>query len=84
MIENIFLKIWYNKNIFFLFLSILLLPLSFLYLVISYIRQSLTVEKQFNAPIVCFGNINIGGTGKTSTLLSLLPELIKIKPNLVL
>ena len=84
MIENIFLKIWYNKNIFFLFLSILLLPLSFLYLVISYIRQSLTVENQFNAPIVCFGNINIGGTGKTSTLLSLLPELIKIKPNLVI
>lgn len=83
MLENILQKIWYRKNICYLFLSILILPFSILYLLIFYIKKSLTIEKKFNTPIICFGNINVGGTGKTSTLLSLLPELKKIKPNLV-
>ena len=83
MAENILQKIWYNKNILFILLSILLLPFSFLYLVIFYIKQTLTVENEFTTPIICFGNINVGGTGKTSTLLSILPELIKINPKLV-
>ena len=84
MVENILQKIWYNKNVFFTLLSILLLPFSFLYFLIFYIKQTLTIENEFTTPIICFGNINIGGTGKTSTLLSLLPELIKVKPKLVI
>ena len=84
MVENVLQKIWYNKNVFFTFLSILLLPFSFLYFLIFYIKQTLTIENKFTTPIICFGNINIGGTGKTSTLLSLLPELIKVKPKLVI
>jgi tetraacyldisaccharide 4'-kinase len=84
MVENILQKIWYNKNVFFTLLSILLLPFSFLYFLIFYIKQTLTIENEFSTPIICFGNINIGGTGKTSTLLSLLPELIKVKPKLVI
>ena len=84
MLENIMQKIWYNKNVFFTLLSILLLPFSFLYFLIFYIKQTLTIENKFTTPIICFGNINIGGTGKTSTLLSLLPELIKVKPKLVI
>ena len=84
MVENILQKLWYDKNLFFRLLSILLLPFSFLYFVIFYIKQTLTIENQFTTPIICFGNINIGGTGKTSTLLSLLSELIKVKPKLVI
>tara|TARA_B100001029_G_scaffold134474_1_gene113365 strand:- start:277 stop:1263 length:987 start_codon:yes stop_codon:yes gene_type:complete len=84
MLENIFQKIWYNKNIFSIFFSILLLPLSFLYFLVFYFKQSFTLENKFNTQIVCFGNINIGGTGKTSTLLSLLPELIENKPKLII
>tara|TARA_X000000368_G_scaffold291204_1_gene231498 strand:+ start:3664 stop:4653 length:990 start_codon:yes stop_codon:yes gene_type:complete len=84
MVENILQKIWYNKNVFFTLLSILILPFSFLYFLIFYIKQNLTIENEFTTPIICFGNINIGGTGKTSTLLSLLPELIKAKPKLVI
>ncbi len=84
MVENILQKIWYNKNVVFTFLSMLLLPFSFLYFLIFYIKQTLTIENKFTTPIICFGNINIGGTGKTSTLLSLLPELIKVKPKLVI
>ena len=84
MTEKILQKIWYNKNVFFVLPSFLLLPFSFLYLVIFYIKQALAVENQFTTPIICFGNINVGGTGKTSTLLSILPELIKVKPKLVI
>ncbi len=84
MVENILQKIWYKKNVFFTLLSILILPFSFLYFLIFYIKQNLTIENEFTTPIICFGNINIGGTGKTSTLLSLLPELIKAKPKLVI
>ena len=84
MAENILQKIWYNKNVFFILLSVLLFPFSFLYLVIFYINQTLSIESEFATPIICFGNINIGGTGKTSTLLSLLPEIIKVKPELVI
>jgi len=83
MIEKIFLKIWYSSNIFYLFISLILLPLSFIYLIVVYINRNLTKQKKFQVPILCVGNINIGGTGKTSTLLSLLPELIKNRPNLV-
>ena len=83
MIENFFLKIWYSSNIFYLFISLILLPLSFIYLIVVYINRNLTKQKKFQVPILCVGNINIGGTGKTSTLLSLLPELIKNRPNLV-
>ena len=84
MLENILQKIWYSKNTLYKFLSILLLPLSFLYLVIFYIKRTLTLENEFDTPIICFGNINVGGTGKSSTLLSLLTELIKVKPKLVI
>ena len=83
MIEKIFLKIWYSSNIFYLFISLILLPLSFIYLIVVYINRNLTKQKKFQVPILCVGNINIGGTGKTSTLLSLLPKLIKNRPNLV-
>ena len=84
MLENIFQKIWYDKNLFSKFFSILLFPLSFLYFLAFYLKQSCTLENKFNTQIVCFGNINIGGTGKTSTLLSLLPELTKSKPKLII
>ncbi len=84
MVENIFQKLWYNKNIFSIFFSILLLPLSFLYFLAFYLKQSFTLENKFSTQIVCFGNINIGGTGKTPTLLSLLPELIRNKPKIII
>ena len=45
--------------------SILLYPLSLLFLFASSILSILKVEKKFHIPIICIGNIYLGGTGKT-------------------
>ena len=45
--------------------AILLYPLSLLFLFASSILRILKVEKKFPIPIICIGNIYIGGTGKT-------------------
>ena len=54
--------------------SILLYPLSLLFLFVSSILRILKVEKKFPIPIICVGNIYLGGTGKTP----LVKEVFKI------
>ena len=56
------------------FLSILLYPLSIIYYLISIIKKKISTPQKFNIPIICVGNIYIGGTGKTSAAI----EIIKI------
>jgi len=52
------------------FTSILLLPVSLLYGIVTGFRNTLfnlkiLKSKKFNTPIICIGNITVGGTGKT-------------------
>ena len=57
---------WNYKGI--SFWSILLYPISLLYLFIIFIRRILTIFKTYKSPsipIICVGNIYLGGTGKT-------------------
>lgn len=63
---------WYGFNLF----SLLLLPLSWLYCLVSIIRRKLyqlNIKKSFTAkvPVVVVGNIVVGGSGKTPLLISL-------------
>jgi len=45
--------------------SILLFPISIIYLVINFIIKIFKTQKKFSVPIICVGNIYLGGTGKT-------------------
>ena len=53
---------WTKKTSFF---SILLWPLSLIYQVFIYVKILITKEKIFKIPVICVGNIYLGGTGKT-------------------
>ncbi|MFR3852304.1 MAG: tetraacyldisaccharide 4'-kinase [Odoribacter splanchnicus] len=53
-----------------IFIKIILSPLSFLYGIGVGIRNFLfntgiLKSKEFNIPVICVGNITVGGTGKT-------------------
>ena len=57
--------------------SILFFPFSLIYFFLSYIKQ-LKRSKKFHVPVICVGNIYLGGTGKTP----LAKEIFKITRSL--
>ena len=65
-------------------ISKLLLPLTFIVRTIIYLRKKIINPKKFNLPIICVGNIYIGGTGKTPIAIKLASELLKKNKNPVI
>ncbi len=65
-------KFWDSPKI--SFWSILLLPLSLIFFLISLITKNFRSQKELSIPIICVGNIYVGGTGKTP----LVKEIFKI------
>ncbi len=66
---------WKNINIF----SIVLLPLTLLTLIFISIKDLIIKPKKFYLPIICVGNIFVGGTGKTPASIFLYNLLKKNK-----
>ena len=57
------------------FITLILLPISFLLQIFVLLKKKFYKAKKFNIPILCVGNIYIGGTGKTPISLFLANEL---------
>lgn len=66
-------------------ISIILFPITFIVLIIIFIKKKIHKEIKFNIPVLCIGNIYVGGTGKTPLSIFLAKELknLKIKPVII-
>ena len=64
---------WKQKN----FLSFLFFPISLFYLLGLNIYRKIKDEKKINIPVVCVGNLNVGGSGKTPVSIKLRKLLSK-------
>ena len=75
-------RFWRKKNSFF---GLLLLPLSGIIQILLKLKSLLTQEKKFRYPVICVGNIYIGGTGKTPLSIEIykLLESLNYKPAII-
>ena len=72
----------YNPSLIQKILSVLLLPLSWIYCFGAYIRYRRSTPKSLGIPVVSIGNLTVGGSGKTPVVI----EMAKLfeKPAIVL
>jgi len=74
-------KFWESKNN---IPAILLRPISVLFYFLTTLRKSFTSAKKFKIPIICVGNIYVGGTGKTPVSIMIANNLKINKKNPVI
>ena len=67
-------KFWEKNNN---LISLLLSPISFFLQLLIIIKKKLTFEHSFKIPVICVGNIYLGGTGKTPLCILIAKELKK-------
>ena len=72
-------KFW-DKNKVSLF-SILLFPISLIIKLLNFFRQSITKTYQCSIPVICVGNIYLGGTGKTPLCIEIFSILKDLNKN---
>ena len=66
-------------------ISIILSPLSFLFSILVLLKKIVSKKLSFKIPIVCIGNIYVGGTGKTPTSIFIANQIKQLgaKPAIV-
>ena len=76
-------RFWDRKKI--SFFSILLFPLTLVVVTVIFFKKIFSTPKEFDIPIICVGNIYLGGTGKTPTSIFLAIELTNLgfKPAII-
>ena len=74
-------QFWKKKNN---IISLLLLPFSLFIQLLMIIKKRLTIQYSFKIPIICVGNIYVGGTGKTPIAIMIANNLKTNKKNPVI
>ena len=64
--------------------SVILFPFTLIILVLIFLKKKFSKNIKFDIPIICVGNIYIGGTGKTPTSILLAKELSRLEKNPVI
>ena len=59
------------------FISITLLPITLIYIFLNFLKKKFVKVKKFQIPVICVGNIYLGGTGKTPVVERFAKELLK-------
>ena len=77
---NFFKPKFWNKNQI-SFFSIFLYPITLLVKLLSALKKSLTKCNKFSIPIICVGNIYLGGTGKTPLCIEIFKILKTLNMN---
>ena len=67
-------KFWYEPNS---WRATFLLPLGYLYNLLTYLRGKTGKPLKYNCLTICVGNLNVGGTGKTPTTIALADHFLK-------
>ena len=58
-------KFWYKKDFISKFKTLLLLPFSIVWILLSLIKKNFVKRYKSHLKVICIGNLSIGGTGKT-------------------
>jgi tetraacyldisaccharide 4'-kinase len=69
-------KFWDTK---FNLIAFILLPFALIVQLIVFFRKKFIKSKKFNIPIICIGNIYLGGTGKTPASIYIGNQLLELK-----
>jgi len=72
-------KFWDKEN--YTFLALLLLPISIIYQFLFFIKIKMNQKKEFSVPVICVGNIYLGGTGKTPLSIKICEILKNLNKN---
>jgi tetraacyldisaccharide 4'-kinase len=58
-------EFWYKKDLISKFKTLLLLPFSIVWILLSLIKKNFVKKYKSHLKVICIGNLSIGGTGKT-------------------
>ena len=72
-------KFWDKNQIY--FIAVLLFPISLLIKFLAFLKRLLTKTYQSSIPIICVGNIYLGGTGKTPLCIEIFSILKNLNMN---
>ncbi len=75
MIKKIKPKFWDRKIS---YVAILLIPFTIIFIFVTFLKKKLSKSRKFKIPVICIGNIYLGGTGKTPLSILLANEISKL------